>query len=417
MVLAALVLAGCSGAPYSLTLMPAPTIYAFEKHVAIEEPDAPESHPGLLYATWRPPSADGAEPYYVDDRGDVVRLGRASISVRESELSRTQIAVLAASPDRERDITLTLNGVDEFGILEPSLTPFSNPALSGPDVPRGDGAFADAIEDLFEHTGEREIFIYVHGYRVPFSNPLLVAAEFWHFLDYRGALIAFSWPSTFNRWAYLTDLESAALSAHSFRKFLSFLSTETSAERIHIIGYSAGTRVVLDSLHQIALSDRKTDGAERLPIGRVILTGSDIDRGLFAMRLEDGLLDSVDSLTLYLSKDDAALGLLRMLGFRPRAGEPLDDDALTPNVVRYIEERPNLILINVAEAEGSTVGNGHGYFRSSPWVSSDIIAASIYGLAPADRGLARSAGDPIWRFPENYPERLRQVVGKQKPIK
>ncbi len=408
----ALSLAGCGGAPYSLTMMPAPMIYAEEQAKAVLDDTAEhEPHPGLLYATSRPPTEDGAYPYYRDDRGDVIRLGHAKLTVRENDASEAEILALAAAADRERDLTLTLTGIEEFGLLERSLLPFSDPAHFAPGAPRGETTFAQVIDTQFERSGNREIFVYVHGYRVPFSNPVLVAAEFWHFLDYEGAFIAFSWPSTFNRWAYLTDLENADLSAHALRDLLEFLSEETSAERIHILGYSAGTRVVLDALHNIALEE---NGA-RPRLGQVVLTGSDVDRAILGLKLEDGVLDAVDSLTLYLSESDQALKILRFLGFRPRAGEMWEEGTMPPQVARYILEHPKLIFINVAEAEGSTRGNGHGYFRSSPWVSSDIIASFIHGLKPEARGLVLVEGEPIWRFPSDYPARLRRIRDASPP--
>ena len=76
----------------------------------------------------------------------------------------------------------------------------------------------------------------------------------------------------------------------------------------------------------------------------------------------------------------------------------------------YIFASENLALINVTAAEGSTLGNGHGYFRSSPWVSSDFIALLLHDLAPEQRGLVRTAEDPIWSFPDDYPDKVRAAA-------
>ena len=119
----------------------------------------------------------------------------------------------------------------------------------------------------------------MHGYKVVFENPLLVASELWHFLGYEGSFIAFSWPSTPDTLAYFGDLETAALSAGSLRVLIQYLAEQTEAQRIHIIGYSAGTRVVAQALDQLALIHSgmaDADGSEKWRIGQVILTGSDI---------------------------------------------------------------------------------------------------------------------------------------------
>ncbi len=75
----------------------------------------------------------------------------------------------------------------------------------------------------------------------------------------------------------------------------------------------------------------------------------------------------------------------------------------------------DISLINVTEAEGATVGNGHGYFRQSPWASSDILTTLAYDLRPADRGLVRAADSPIWTFPPDYIERLRTTLIRANP--
>jgi len=93
----------------------------------------------------------------------------------------------------------------------------------------------------------------VHGYKVVFENPLLVASELWHFLGYEGSFIAFSWPSTPDTLAYFADLETAALSAGNLRILIQYLAEQTEARKIHIIGCSAGTWVVAQALDQLAL--------------------------------------------------------------------------------------------------------------------------------------------------------------------
>ncbi|NIT60672.1 MAG: alpha/beta hydrolase, partial [Aliifodinibius sp.] len=51
--------------------------------------------------------------------------------------------------------------------------------------------------------------IYVHGYKVVFENPMLVATELWHFLGYDGVMVGYAWPSTPSRWAYLRDTDTS----------------------------------------------------------------------------------------------------------------------------------------------------------------------------------------------------------------
>jgi hypothetical protein len=189
---------------------------------------------------------------------------------------------------------LQVRRVEEYGILDRSISAFTPPGLVPPDPQRAARQFVDSIEQKLAVTQRKDIYIYVHGYKVTFDNPLLVATELWHFLGYDGVMIAFSWPSTPSTLAYFADLETAALSALNLRLLLEFLASETPAHRIHIIGYSAGTRLVLDALAQLAFIHTNEDPAHirrQCRIGKVILVGSDIDPYTgFWKRLGIGLL-------------------------------------------------------------------------------------------------------------------------------
>ena len=71
-------------------------------------------------------------------------------------------------------------------------------------------------------------------------------------------------------------------------------------------------------------------------------------------------------------------------------------------------------VVDVSEADSARKGNGHGYLRGSPWVSSDLLMSLAYGLPPAERGLVRKApGVALWTFPPDYIPRLRVALLKQ----
>jgi hypothetical protein len=83
--------------------------------------------------------------------------------------------------------------------------------------------------------------------------------------------------------------------------------------------------------------------------------------------------------------------------------------------LEFLSARPELRVINVTQAEGATSGNGHAYFRSSPWASSDLLMSLRYDLAPSERGLVRSENNPVWSFPPDYITRLRSAIVKANP--
>ncbi len=79
---------------------------------------------------------------------------------------------------------------------------------------------------------------------------------------------------------------------------------------------------------------------------------------------------------------------------------------------QFVGSSSRLALIDVAEADNFDEGNGHAYFRKSPWVSSDILMTLAYGLSPAERGLERRDDSPVWHFPDDYLSRFEAAHAK-----
>jgi hypothetical protein len=98
----------------------------------------------------------------------------------------------------------------------------------------------------------------------------------------------------------------------------------------------------------------------------------------------------------------------RVLGGE-RVGQ-LEPLGLTPAASLFLHETDRLVLVDVESVEGFDVGNGHGYFRDSPLVSSDLLATLRYDMGPSQRGLARIGDSPIWTFPADYLGRLETAV-------
>lgn len=210
---------------------------------------------------------------------------------------------------------------------------------------------------------------------------------------------------------------SASYSAIFLREFIEYLAAETDATRIHILGYSAGTRLVVNALHQLALANqhRSTEEIRReLRLGNVILVGSDVDRGIFGTFLLDGLLNVQEHMTIYESPRDKALGMALFSLGNERVGQ-LDPDDLTPEAKAFLLRSDALALVSVESAPGFDHGNGHSYFRDSPWVSTDLLVTLLHDLRPADRGLAQDPASGIWGFPEDYLARVARAIRPPDP--
>lgn len=87
-----------------------------------------------------------------------------------------------------------------------------------------------------------------------------------------------------------------------------------------------------------------------------------------------------------------------------------EDRKIPIMAVEYLRKHQELIVIDVTDAESATAGNGHAYFRQSPWISSDLLMTLMYDLGPDQRGLIQSEDVPIWTFPSDYIQSLRAAL-------
>ncbi|MCH6256307.1 alpha/beta hydrolase [Puniceicoccaceae bacterium K14] len=394
--------------------MPTPLLYDDEAYALLNNPEETEQEPfhGIPYITDRMPlneevgKSSKKARFYGNERSPVLRAGFGQIEYAGNGKDTKKA--------RKRKQPIAVSSISELGLLKEPLpygrltdpTLFENEALV-------DEEFADLINQKIAQSEQKDIFIYVHGFKVLFDNPLLVSAELWHFMGFRGAFIAYTWPSTPRGLAYFKDTETAQLSGQNLRLTLEYLARHTNAERIHIIGYSAGTRVVITALHQLALINSDEDEAsvrEKCRIGRVALIGSDYDANQFGVTLSNGILKVPESLTVYASQYDDALGVSRLVFGQSRLGQTQDSDDVSEYVKRRLEEYENLAFVDVSKAVQSRTGEGHGYFRKSPWVSSDILMTMRHGLSAEERGLSAKDGKLLWEFPLDYVDRLEEAI-------
>jgi len=365
----------------------------------------------VFYATDRQPT-DAAiiNPlFYGNDRSMNLFLGQATVRFGDEDMQWN--AIEEASLRKDRDLVIPLEIVKNHVIhtIDPpigALETFFQARESGKDP------FTNALEKRLSHSENKDIYIFVPGFKVDFTYPVLVAAELWHYLGYSGVFIAYSWPSRQRIRDYLSDVETAAFTAQHFRLLLLYLARIDDVERIHILSYSAGARIVSQALHEIRLMVQGLTAAEinaRLKLDRVIFTAPDIDMMLFAARYRDGFEDIANTITIYTNANDTALNwALRFFGW-PRLGAP-GEMGLTPEELKALEGIRKTESIDVAAAEEAATGNGHGYFIKSPWVSTDILLNLKHGLNPSQRGLSRSQDGIVWEFPDTYPEKIKNLI-------
>ena len=272
--------------------------------------------------------------------------------------------------------------------------------------------WVQAIKAQLDHSGTRNVTIFVHGYNTEFIDNTLLAGEIYHYMGRQGAMISFEWPSESRLLGYIQDKGNATYSTRHFRAMISNIAKECNVDSITIIGHSAGSPIVVNALRELRLLEFDATAEQvqaKYRIGRIVLAAPDMDLMAFTNAVQDRFYEVTKGVAVYASPKDRALGLSEILYGNSRLGRAVGK--IEPWEQELLQSVPKIEMIDASVAE-KQFGNalGHSYFHRDPWVSSDI-GSFILGRSPAERGLVKPNGDVFWQFPIDYPDRLRQRFG------
>jgi esterase/lipase superfamily enzyme len=315
---------------------------------------------------------------------------------------------------RQHDPKLAVTAYEEFGPLWSTLWP---PDLrfhrdwDPTDANREPaGRFVAAVEALLDDSHRRRITIYVRGFHTQFGENLMLAGEFWHYLARDGVMISFDWASRDSLFSYEVDKANARFADRQLRCLLEFLAARTSASGIDIIGHSASCPVVVEALHQLSLMHYDRDGAEaqrRSKIGRVVLAAPDMDLDLALSASVDGAVRVTQSLAVYASRGDKALGFSSDIFGNVRLGRSigkLTDDEREAMIATRAQ------MIDVTSTQGQASFIGHSYYHHNLWVSSDVMLFLELGATAEERGLVRDLDTGFLTFPDDYLQQLPEII-------
>ena len=218
--------------------------------------------------------------------------------------------------------------------------------------------FYKQLDEQVQQTATRELFVFVHGFNVTFSDATRRAAQMAHDLPYTGTPVVFSWPSLGrgDPVAYTTDENSADWAVHHFEAFLQQLMQHHAPQRINLIAHSMGNRVMTEALDNLA-------NRQRIPgkLREIVLAAPDVDAGKFRDVIGPALAPLAGRVTLYASANDEALRLSKKAHGYARAGDT------GPSLVVV----PGIDTIDVSQVDTTLLG--HAYYGSNVSVLEDLF--------------------------------------------
>ncbi|MCY1126409.1 alpha/beta fold hydrolase [Frigidibacter sp. RF13] len=163
---------------------------------------------------------------------------------------------------------------------------------------------------------KRDAVIFVHGFNSTFAEGTYRLAQLGYDLQIGAVLVNYSWPSRARPLGYVYDRDSALFARDGLEELIRQVNA-AGARRVTIVAHSLGSLVVMETLRQMAISERTPVLAN---IDGVVLMSPDIDVDVFheqARRI--GKLPQ--PFIIFTSKKDKALALsARLTGQRDRVG-------------------------------------------------------------------------------------------------
>jgi esterase/lipase superfamily enzyme len=401
-------LAGTAGGCGSkVKLEPKPVIYAPGRFELAEMVPPSQRTPDLrvFYATNRAAKGPTDKRDYTNDVYDGLRLGVANVSMGDGRETWDEIS--------NRNATFRVTSFRELARLKgPSAT--SQP--SGAADP-----FVRAVNEQLAVSPNKQLNIYVHGFRTDMEWECGLLAKLFHCGGRRGAMVCFAWPARQRLALYGSDVDRARQAAPRLAELIELLARDTNAERINVLAYSCGATLATDAILELRARYPQDDAAalgRRLRIGNVIFAASDIDLRTFVRSQLQQLRDIADHVVIYIAANDAALRMVSRGYGASRLGRPdMTELELTPADLDSAAKDEELQVVDVTDVPGPHAAGGgfggHGYWYANDWIMTDLLVAFRWQIPAEERGLVRRPGKARWYFPKDYPDKITAALRRR----
>ena len=405
-----LLVSGCA-APQSYDLMQTPVLYvdsAIDPFAHLPN-DLKNPRSTIFYATNRAPARAGASPPYSNDISEMLHFGTATVRMGSPDIDWQTLHRSSLSALRDEPVVISLEETEQAASLAQTEDLWDTP------IPQPLGEFFLRINQELDRVADKEIMVYVHGTKVDFTNAAVLTAEVEHFAGRDFVSVAYAWPSHQNILSYLfgTDVERARISSAPLSELLFLLAEQTSAEKIHILSYSAGGRVVSKALEEMRQRfdhlDTKTLN-EKFRIGSVIFAAADVEIDVFLDRLGSAS-EFADQVVITVSDRDNALQAARKyMGGTVRAGTAEAEPVELEFIAAQKLDNVSIIDVSIGQDQRGFDIVGHHYWYRHPWMSSDIIFVMRTDLPPGRRGLQPAETSGLWYLSAEYPQQVKEAA-------
>jgi esterase/lipase superfamily enzyme len=236
----------------------------------------------------------------------------------------------------------------------------------------------------------RSILINVNGFRERFPSALRKTAFLSHVLDINSPVLVFDWPGDQGSTprGYRRAQRIAGESGAELAQTLGLIIRQVQPERLWLVANSMGGEVVVHAFsilyQEVDLADAETE------IEDVVLTAPDVDRDEFDRQFKREIAALTRNLTVYVSSNDRALLISRVINRGRRLGEatlnPRNPDQFeeATRVLELVEPDSELVtLVDVTPVNRTR--NFHNFSLETPEFFDDLFLRLTNTNTPSNR--------------------------------
>jgi esterase/lipase superfamily enzyme len=248
-------------------------------------------------------------------------------------------------------------------------------------------AFVEQLRAVVQESPYKSLLVTIQGFREAFPSALRKTAFLGHILDIDSPILLFDWPG--NQGSSLSGYRRAQgiaeASGAELAQTLELIIREVEPERLWLVANSMGGQVVVDAFSILYEQDDLADA--QTEIEEVVLTAPDIDREELDQRFKQEITALARDLTVYVSSNDKALLMSRLVNRGSRAGESTLGPSqleVAERIVTLVDETDSHItLIDVTPVNRTR--NFHNFSLETPEFFDDLFQRLVYPDAPHSR--------------------------------
>ena len=255
-------------------------------------------------------------------------------------------------------------------------------------------AFVQSLRDFVDMSPQRSLLIVINGFRERFESALRKTAFVASVLDIDTPVLVFDWPGDqgSSLRGYNAARQVANESGAALAELLELIVRDVRPDKLSLLANSMGGQVVVDAF-SILFEDPEF-GDPDPELDHIFLTAPDVDHAEFNARFKQEIRAMADDLTVYVSSNDRALLMSRLINRGPRAGEStLSPDQLeeAAAIAGLVEPDSDLVtLVDVTPVNRTR--NFHNFSLETPEFFDDLyLRLTLDQATPPNRLIYRVA--------------------------